>query len=97
MFRDRRLVFLAGGRRGRWRVGEGDDLEGAHGLSGVYAERFRPVVVYSDPNLGSTGERGHFGNKCGQAFLQAEVYILAGPGVVVADQMRCFGGYLNGL
>ena len=35
MFQDRRLAVLAGGRRGRWRVGEGDDLEGAYGLSGV--------------------------------------------------------------
>ena len=33
MFRDRWLAVLAGGRRRRWRVREGDDLEGAHGLS----------------------------------------------------------------
>ena len=48
--------------------------------------------MYSDPNLGSAGERRYSRHKCGQAFLWAEVYILAGPGVVAADQTRCLAG-----
>ena len=55
------------------------------------------MIVDSDPNLGSTGERGHSGNKRRQAFLRAEVYVLAGPGVMAADQTSCFGGYVDGL
>ena len=35
MFGNRGLAVRAGGRRQRWRVSKGDDLEGAHGLSGV--------------------------------------------------------------
>ena len=45
----------------------------------------------------STCESGHSRHKCGKAFLWAEVYILAGPGVMAADQTRCFGGYVNDL
>ena len=51
----------------------------------------------SDPNLGSTGEHGHSGDKRRQAFLWAELYVFVGPGVMAANQPRCFGGYVNGL
>ena len=55
------------------------------------------MVVYSDPNLRSSGERGHSGNKRRQAFLRAEVYVLAGLGFMAADQTRFFGEYVDGL
>ena len=43
------------------------------------------MIMNSDPNLGSTGEGGHSGDKHGQAFFRAEVHIFDGPRVVAAN------------
>ena len=50
-----------------------------------------------DPYFGSTGERRYPGHKRGQTLLRAKVDIFAGPGVMAADQARCFGGDVDGL
>ena len=50
------------------------------------------VVLDRDPYFGATGERRNPGHKRWQSFLRAEVDVFAGPGVMAADQARCFGG-----
>ena len=50
-----------------------------------------------DPYFRSTGECKKPGHKRWQSFLRAKVDVSAGPGVMAADQARCFGWYINGL
>ena len=50
-----------------------------------------------DPYFGATSKRRDPGYKRWQSFLRAEVDIMAGPGVMAADQARCFGGDIAGL
>ena len=50
-----------------------------------------------DPYFGSTGERRYPGHKRWQTFLRDKVDIFSGPGVMAADQARCFGGDVDGL
>ena len=50
-----------------------------------------------NPYFAATGERRNPGHKRWQSFLWAEVDVFAGPGVMAADQARCFGGDIDGL
>ena len=55
------------------------------------------MVMDLDPYFGATGKSRDPGYKCWLSFLWAEVDIFAGPGVMAADQARCFGGDIYGL
>ena len=50
-----------------------------------------------DPYFGATGKHRDPGYKRWQSFLRAEVDIFAGPGVIAADQARCFGRDVDSL
>ena len=97
VFRDRWLAKRLGGGWGQWRVGKGDDLQGAYILASVQAERLWTVIMDCNPYFEATGERGDSGHKRRQGLLWAEVDILVGPRTMTADQAGSFSRDVGGL
>ena len=97
MFRDRWLVKRLGGGWGRWRVSEGDDLQGAYILARVQTERLWTVIMDRNPYFGAAVERGDSGHKRRQGILWTEVNILVGPRIMTANQAGGFSRDVGGL
>ena len=55
------------------------------------------MIVDHDPYFGSTGKHRHPGHKRRKTFLRAKIDVFAGPRVMATDQVRCFGGDVEGL
>ena len=71
------------GRRGR--VGNSHDLEDADILPRMQAERLWPVVVDGYPQFETAGKLGNPSHEHRQSVFWAEIDVLCGPRVVVAD------------
>ena len=97
VFKNRWLAKRLEGGWGRWRVSEGDDLQGAYILASVQAERLWTVIVDCTPHFRAAGECRDSRHNRQQDLLWAEVDILVGARIMTADQAGSFSGNVGGL
>ena len=50
------------------------------------------MIVHSNPELRTTGERWNAGHKSRESVVGAKKDVLGGPGIVAADEAGCLGG-----